>query len=355
MITVAIIGAGIGAQHLTGYLALPDRFAVNAVCDLDLDRATAATGADSEILVTDDLASILADPAIDLVDICLPPHLHFPVAVQVLEAGKHVVCEKPLVRSLAEVDALEAAAQAAGKRVFPIFQYRYGPATAQLAALIAAGLTGKPYAASAETHWNRGPGYYDIPWRGTWAGEAGGAVLGHAIHAHDLLCHFLGQAVEVFALTDTRVNQIETEDCAAITLRMQTGALVTSSVTLGAGRDTSRIRMCFEGVTAESGNAPYTPAEDGWTFTARAPVAQDQIDTVLAAVETDMPCGFAGYLAAVADALDGKGGREVTLADGRASIALVSAIYKSARQGTRVTLPLAKSDSFYDGWLPDRP
>jgi predicted dehydrogenase len=355
MITLAIIGAGIGAQHLTGYRALPDRFGVHTVCDLDLDRAAAAIGADSEIRLTDDLASVLADPAIDLIDICLPPHLHFPVAVQALKAGKHVVCEKPLVRSLAEVDALEAAAQAAGKRVFPIFQYRYGPATAQLDALIAAGLTGKPYAASAETHWNRGRDYYDIPWRGTWAGEAGGAVLGHAIHAHDLLCHFLGQAVEVFALTETRVNQIETEDCAAITMRMETGALVTSSVTLGAASDTSRIRMCFEGVTAESGSAPYTPAEDGWTFTARAPVTQSQIDTVLAAVETDIPCGFAGYLAAVADALDGTGGREVTLADGRASIALVSAIYKSARQGTRVTLPLAKSDSFYDGWLPDQP
>jgi len=355
MIRVAIIGAGIGAQHLKGYRALPDRFAVVAVCDLDLDRAATAVGSDDTIRLTDDLDSLLSDPAIDLIDICLPPHLHFPVALQALEAGKHVVCEKPLVRSLAEVDTLEAAAQAAGRQVFPIFQYRYGPATAQLEALMDAGLAGKPYAASAETHWNRGPGYYDIPWRGTWAGEAGGAVLGHAIHAHDLLCHFLGPAVEVFALTDTRVNPIETEDCAAISMRMESGALVTSSVTLGAGDDTSRLRICFEGVTAESGSAPYSPAEDTWTFTARAPVTQDQIDAVLAGVATDALCGFAGYLAAVADALDGRAGREVTLADGRASIALVSAIYKSARHGGRVRLPLTASDEFYDGWLPDRP
>lgn len=355
MISVAIIGAGIGAQHLKGYRALPDRFVVNLFCDLDLDRAAVAVGPDAAIRLTDDLTSLLSDPSIDLIDICLPPHLHFPVAMQALEAGKHVVCEKPLVRSLAEVDALEAAAQAAGRQVFPIFQYRHGPATAQLEALMAAGLAGKPYAASAETHWNRGPGYYDIAWRGTWAGEAGGAVLGHAIHAHDLLCHFLGPAVEVFALTDTRVNRIETEDCAAISMRMDSGALVTSSVTLGAGDDTSRLRICFEGVTAESGSAPYTPAEDAWTFTARAPVTQDQIDTVLAAASTDAPCGFAGYLAAVADALEGGPGRAVTLADGRASIALVSAIYKSARQGAKVTLPLVKSDGYYDGWLPDRP
>lgn len=355
MISVAIIGAGIGAKHLAGYRALPDRFVVRHVCDLDLARAAVATGDDPEIALTDDLDAVLADTSIDLIDICLPPHLHVPVAVRALEAGKHVTCEKPLARSLAEVDRLEAAAAKSGKQVFPVFQYRYGPATAQLRALIEAGLAGKPYAASAETHWNRQAEYYAVPWRGTWAGEAGGAALGHAIHAHDLLCHFLGPAREVFAQTDTRVNEIETEDCAAIALRMDSGALTTSSVTLGAGNDTTRIRICFEGLTAESGSAAYTPAEDTWTFTARAPVTQAQVDAVLAEVPADMPAGFTGYLAAVADALTGRAGQEVTLADGRASIELVSAIYSSARQGRMVQLPITEDDPIYTSWQPDRP
>ena len=353
MIKVAIIGAGIGAKHLVGYRALPDRFAVRQVCDLDLTRAVQATGDDPDITLTDDLDAVLADPEIDLVDICLPPHLHVPVAVRALEAGKHVICEKPLARSLAEMDLLEDAALKAGKQVFPIFQYRYGLATAQLHALIEAGLAGKPFVASAETHWNRQPDYYAIAWRGTWAGEAGGAALGHAIHAHDLLCHFLGPAREVFAQTATAVNEIETEDCAAIALRMESGALATSSVTLGAGDDTSRIRICFQGLTAQSGSAPYTPAEDAWTFTARAPVTQGQVDAVLAKVAREVPGGFAGYLAAVADALAGQPGREVTLADGRASIELVSAIYSAARQGGMVHLPIARDDPIYTGWQPD--
>ncbi|KPP88069.1 MAG: putative dehydrogenase [Rhodobacteraceae bacterium HLUCCA08] len=347
---VAIIGAGIGAEHLAGYRAL-DRFEVTALCDLDLDRAQTACG--GTVFCTDDMAAVLADPAIDLVDICLPPHLHFDASVAALQAGKHVICEKPLVRSLAEADRLIAAAGRAGRRVFPVFQYRYGPAFAQLRALIEAGLAGRAYVASLETHWSRDAGYYAVPWRGTWAGESGGAVLGHAIHAHDLLSHVLGPVAEVTALTATRVNAIETEDCAALALRMQSGALATSSVTLGAATDTSRLRFCFEGFTAESGTDPYAPGTGVWTFTARAPVTQAQIDAVLAQVAPGHS-GFAGFLAAVADALDGTEGGEVTLADGRRSVEFVTAVYASARSGAPVALPLDAAAKHYNGWLPDR-
>lgn len=350
MIRVAIIGAGIGAEHLAGYRQLPERFDVITLCDLDTARAQAVVG-DSPIEVSGDLAAVLADARIDLVDVCLPPHLHFPVSVQALEAGKHVVCEKPIVRSLAEADALEAAEVASGKRVFPVFQYRYGRAMDQLRALQEAGLTGKAYAASLETHWNRDAAYYSVPWRGTWSGEAGGALLGHAIHAHDLLCHVMGPVAEVFAMAATRVNLIETEDCAALSFRMESGALATSSVTLGAGDDTSRLRFCFEGLTAESGSMPYAPMQDAWRFIARGDVPQEEIDTLLTQVKAGH-AGFAGYLSAVADALDLQGGNEVTLADGRRSIELVTAIYASVREGRAIGLPLAPGSEYYEGWMP---
>lgn len=350
MIRVAIVGAGIGAEHLAGYRALPDRFAVTTLCDLDTDRARKATAGDPAIAVTGDLDAVLADPDVDLVDVCLPPHLHFPVSTKVLAARKHVICEKPIVRSLSEADQLAAAATAADRQVFPVFQYRYGRSVAQLEALIAAGLAGKAYAASLETHWNRDAAYYSVPWRGTWKGESGGALLGHAIHAHDLLCHIMGPVAEVAAFADTRVNAIETEDCAALALRMASGALATSSVTLGAGNDTTRLRFCFEGFTAESGAAPYAPAQDRWHFIARG-VGQDQIDAVLAATP-DSHAGFAGYLDAVADAIKGSDPRRaVTLAEGRRSIELVSAIYASIRRATPVALPLEPDDEIYKGWL----
>lgn len=351
MIKVAILGAGIGQQHLTGYRALPERFSVKTICDLDPSRATAAAGPESNIQIVTDMADVMSDPDIDLIDVCLPPHLHASVVIQALEAGKNVICEKPISRSLAEVDQIQAAIDKTGGQVFPVFQYRFGLAFAQLTALRDAGLAGKALVASAETHWNRESDYYTVPWRGTWKGESGGVLLGHAIHSHDILCKVLGPVKQVFALTDTRVNDIEVEDCAALSLRMQSGALVTSSVTLGAAPDTSRLKFCFEGLTAESGSDPYTPAQGAWTFTARGATRQDDVDKVLATVPAALS-GFTGFLDAIADAISGQGGTEVTFEDGRRSIELVTAIYASARRGKLVQLPIEKEDPLCSGWLP---
>ena len=99
-VRVAIIGAGIGAEHLAGYRALPDRYTVATLCDLDVARAEAVV-AGSEIAVTSDFDSVLADASIDLIDICLPPHLHFEMSMAALKAGKHVVCENRFVRRCA--------------------------------------------------------------------------------------------------------------------------------------------------------------------------------------------------------------------------------------------------------------
>ncbi len=351
MIRVAILGAGVGAQHLGGYRASPERFRPAAICDLDLARAEALAGGDPSIRLTADAQSIFADPEIDLVDVCLPPHLHFPMAKAALEAGKHVVVEKPMSRSLAEADALIEVARETGGAVFPVFQYRYGRATAALAALAEADLVGRPIVASLETHWRRDAGYYaEAPWRGTWAREAGGAVLSHAIHSHDLLCRFFGPVASLSASVATLVNDIETEDCAAISMAMENGALATSSITLGAADDRTRLRLVFSGLTAESGKAPYRPADDAWSFTARE-ADQARIDAVLAEPRAAL-AGFAGFLCAVADALDGRPNEAVTLEDGRRSIELVTAVYQSARTGVRATLPLGRDALHYHGWTP---
>jgi predicted dehydrogenase len=280
------------------------------------------------------------------------PHLHAEVAIAALDAGKHVICEKPIARSLAETDAIAAAETRSRGVLFPVFQYRYGPAFAALDKMVRQGLTGPPVVASAETHWNRRADYYAIPWRGTWAGEAGGAILGHAIHAHDLLCRYFGPVAKVQAHLATRVNPIETEDCAAISLAFANGALATSSVTLGAARDETRLRFVFRDLTATSGSLPYAPAMGEWRFEARDPDRQAEVDRIVAA-HADARGGFAGYLTAVADHLDGKTGGAVTFDDGRASVELVTAIYDAARFGREVTLPLSRDHPMWKGWVPE--
>lgn len=355
-IRVAVIGAGIGREHLAAYQQLASRFHPLILCDLDTARAQEAAKASGfpadSIEITDDFAAVLVRPDIDHVDICLPPHLHLEACLKALEAGKHVVCEKPLVASLREADILDRAIQISGKTLTPVFQYRYGPSMAKMQALLESGRMGRPLVAHIETHWRRDASYYDNPWRGTWKGEQGGAVLGHAIHNHDLLCMIFGPVAHVSAFCTTRVNDIETEDCTAIAFSMQNGALATSSITLGAADDTTRLRFVFEHVTIESGRSPYAPATDPWTFLARGGVEdQAALDAFLSTVPTTT-AGFVGFFEALADHLQHGGKNTVNFADGRHSLELVTAIYHAHRSGQQVSLPLDLTCPLYGSWLP---
>ena len=176
-------------------------------------------------------------------------------------------------------------------------------------------------------------------------------MVSHAIHIHDLLTCLLGPVASIYARLDTRVNAIETEDCAALSIIMQSGALVTSSVTLGAGGDHSRLRMMFDTVTVESDHAPYAPAALPWTFTPRTQAAKDQIAQITTLTEP-VPVGFAGFFDAVADALDEKTNIAVSLEDGRRSIEFITAVYASARSGQAIELPLTCEHPLYHGWAP---
>jgi len=348
---IAIVGAGIGREHLAAYRALPERFDVSILCDQDADRAASILDGDSSIAIETDLATVLSDPTIDIVDICLPPHLHLSGCLDALKAGKHVVCEKPLVSSLKDAAELTAAVAASGKTLTPVFQYRYGPGLAKLRALMAADLCGKPLVASIDTHWDRDADYYDNPWRGTWKGEQGGAVLGHAIHNHDLLCSVFGPVQKLSAFTTTRVNPIETEDCASISFSMVSGAVASSSITLGAADNTTRFQFCFDRLTVTSGLNPYAPANDEWTFQARGAADQSLVDKCVADV-VDVPIGYIGLFTELSKKLRGESNDVVKLDDGIRSLELVSAIYCANETSTVVELPLGTTHPYYSGWLP---
>ncbi|MEP4197785.1 MAG: Gfo/Idh/MocA family oxidoreductase [Aliishimia sp.] len=346
MIGVAILGAGIGAQHLDGYHALPDAYTVRWVIDLDVHRARAVK---TQAAITNRIEDAFEDPDVQIIDICLPPHLHVPVALQALQVGKHVICEKPIATSLEDIEKLRKAQRASGCQVFPVFQYRFGPAFTALTALREAGLTGAPIVAAMETHWARGADYYAIPWRGTWAGEQGGAVLSHAIHAHDLMCCHMGHVAAVSGAVATLANGIETEDCAALTFELEGGAIATSSITLGAAIDETRLRFVYNGLTATSGSTPYAPGQSTWTFTARDPSKQGAIDALLENV-THRQSGFAGAFDEVAKALTNQPHHAVMFEDGATSVELVTAIYDAARNKHRVALPLSPNHAMRKGW-----
>jgi predicted dehydrogenase len=252
------------------------------------------------------------------------------------------------------VDELRRAETRSGKRIMPIFQYRFGHGLQKLKLLIAGGLTGTAYLATVETAWRRRAAYYEVPWRGKWATERGGALLGHAIHAHDMLCYALGPPQRVYAYTTTRVNTIEVEDCAAVALEMADGAMASLGVTLGSASEVTHHRFSFSGLVAESNTRPYTNSGDPWTFVGDTPELTAQIDAKLTEFEP-LPELYAGQFYRFYAALRHNTELPVTLADARISLELITAMYYSAETGQSVTLPLSTDHPRYSSWLPEHP
>jgi len=346
---IAVIGLGIGQMHVWSLRRMKDRFTVVAVSDLDAAKAEAMaerTGAD---VVTFEEA--LARDDVEIIDLCTPPLLHLDQARAALEAGKHVVCEKPVVASLADVEALAAAEASSPGTVMPIFQYRFGNGLQKVKALVDAGVAGQAFTSTVEVAWRRRADYYEVPWRGRWATELGGVLLSQAIHALDMLTYVVGPPARVFCRTSTRVNPIEVEDCASVSLAMADGSLATVSATLGSSEEMTRHRFHFARLSAESGTAPYESSADPWSITPDDPEAAAAIDELLAGW-VPRPEGWWGQLERYADALDAGMPPPVTLADARASLELVTALYASARSGADVELPIPADHPLHGGWLP---
>jgi len=348
--TVAIVGCGIGRNHIIeGYKPHEDKFRVVALCDLNPERLnTLADEFGVERRVTD-FAEVLRMKDIDIVDICTPPFLHYEQIMAVLGAGKHAICEKPLVGSLAELDRIIAAEKTSATTLMPIFQYRFGNGIGQAKAIIDAGIAGKPYIGTVETFWRRGAEYYAVPWRGKWKTEIGGTLMGHALHPHDLFTYLMGPVRSLFGRTTTRVNAVEVDDCVSVSLEMESGALASWTATVGSVDQLTRIRLAFENVTFESDHAPYQPGTKPWTILPANPKAEAQIADLLKSW-VDMPPRFTTQMALYHRALSGDGPMPVTTADARQALEVATAIYFSSRAHEEVTLPLGTAHPFYEGW-----
>ncbi len=347
---MGIVGLGIGRMHLLAFAELKGRYRVIAVCDVDRERAEEVAGWLRDVRATTDPAEVWGADDIDVVAICTPPALHRQQVEAALRAGKDVICEKPLVGSVREVDELAAIAAETGRHVMPVFQYRFGNGLQRLVSLVDAGVAGRPLVTNIDLAWTRGADYYAAPWRGRWDTELGGVLVGHVVHLLDMAALVLGRPVAVQASVATLVNDIETEDCAAVTLRWADGSLATLSATLGSAAEISRHRFCFQNLTAESGTDPYTNSFDPWTFTAVAG-HEESVAAVLDAYQPGTE-DYIGQFERYADARENGGPLPVTLADARAMLELVTALYRSSRERREVALPLAHDDPMLDGWAP---
>ncbi|WP_230685007.1 Gfo/Idh/MocA family protein [Cellulomonas sp. JZ18] len=278
---------------------------------------------------------LLAAEHVDLVVLCTPPDLHRQQTLDAYAAGAHVLCEKPPALSLAELDAMQAAADAAGRAFAIVFQQRTGTAAAHVRHLLDSGALGRPLLAQCQTLWHRGDDYYGVDWRGTWDGEGGGTTLGHGIHQLDLLAHLLGDWAEVDARLWRVARDIEMEDVSTAVVRFANGVVAQAVSSVLSPRQTSVVRVDCERATVEVEHL-YGHAGPDWRITPAPGVGEDEVAS-WAFPADDEPSGHTPLVRAVVDALwDGTPMPDL-VTHARRPLELVTAIYASATYGRPVT------------------
>ncbi|NNJ24453.1 Gfo/Idh/MocA family protein [Alienimonas chondri] len=296
----------------------------------------------------DSLEALLADDRITAVCINTPSGARRDIAVAAAEAGKHVVVEKPLEVTLARCDAIIDACDAAGVKLCTIMQSRFSPANVALKQAVDDGRFGKLTLGDTYVKWWRSQEYYDSGgWRGTYELDGGGAFMNQAIHNVDLLLWFMGDVVEVSAVTGTLAHErIEVEDAAVAAVRFANGALGTleasTAVWPGLLKKTELHGTAGSAIVEQDSVLLWKFAEEteADADVRRKFAAPDTIGGGAADPKAISHAGHRDQLKDFLHAIDAGGAPLVDGREGRKSVELILAIYESQRTGQRISLPL---------------
>jgi UDP-N-acetyl-2-amino-2-deoxyglucuronate dehydrogenase len=339
-IRFALVGCGrISKNHIESLKKHGKEAEVVAVCDIDeaaLEAAQAATRSEAFSRYED----LLEKSDADVVVIATPSGLHAEQTLLAAKAGKHVITEKPMATRWQDGKRMVAACDAARVRLFVVKQNRRNATLQLLKRAIEQKRFGRIYMASINVFWNRPQEYYDAAkWRGTWEFD-GGAFMNQASHYVDLLDWMIGPVESVQAYTATLERDIEVEDTGALALRWRSGALGTMSVTMLTYPKNleGSITVIGERGTVRIGGLAVNEIQH-WEFADKQPEDERVRE---ASYETTSVYGFGHplYYENVIKTLRGQSEPETDGREGLRSLELLVAIYISARDGRRVTLPL---------------
>ncbi|MEN3304369.1 MAG: UDP-N-acetyl-2-amino-2-deoxyglucuronate dehydrogenase [Micromonosporaceae bacterium] len=367
MIDVAIVGSGIiGRNHAAAIGRHPD-LRVTAVVDpiedagRELARQVAGAAA-AEPARYASLRDALGVGGFDLVAICTPSGRHAEDAEAAIDAGRHVVIEKPLdvtlprARRLAD---LAAAAQARGLVTSVISQHRFDPASVAVAEAVAAGRFGRVGSAVGSVAWWRSQAYYDSAgWRGTWRLDGGGALMNQGVHTVDLMLWLLGRPVEVYARAGRYAHTgIDVEDVATATVAFESGAVGVVHATTAAYPGLS-VRVQVHG---SRGSAVIH--DDQLEYFHAAPDGADEPHQPANQAAQVVPAGERygdakppdAFVVAhlrqyrdIAAAVESHRPAMVTIADGLLALATVRAVYLSATLRRPVAVPEVVAGGYDD-------
>ncbi len=339
-IRFALVGCGrIAANHFGAIDAHGTQCELTDICDTDAARlaeAAAKTGAKGH----SSLDQMLAATDADCVVIASPSGLHSAQTIRVAAAGRHVMTEKPMATRWQDGLAMVRACDAAEVRLFVVKQNRRNRTLQLLKQAITERRFGRIYMVSINVFWSRPQSYYDsAKWRGTWEFD-GGAFMNQASHYVDLLDWLVGPVESVMAYTATLARRIEVEDTGVAALRWRNGAMGSISVTMLTYPKNfeGSITILGETGTVRIGGVAVNEIQR-WEFA--SPHDMDRMVSD-ANYETTSVYGFGHplYYDNVIRTLRGEAEAETDGREGLRSLELLIALYKSARDGHRVNLPL---------------
>jgi len=223
---IGVVGAGMGAKpHALALQSLADSIEVRGVYRRNRGELEAFCQAYG-FPPAESYEAMLADPAIDAILILTTPNAREDLVAAAARAGKHVLMEKPVERTLAAAERIVATCDTAGVTLGIIFQHRFRRASRFLAEAIAENRYGRLEAVHLVVPWWRPQSYYDQPGRGTLAQDGGGVLLTQAIHSLDLMLSLCGEVSAVTAMArTTRLHRMETEDFVSAGIEFANGAV----------------------------------------------------------------------------------------------------------------------------------
>jgi predicted dehydrogenase len=352
----AVIGYGkVAHTHAEALASMPESELV-AVCGRDAGKARSFAER-HRVRAYTSVAEMVAS-GVEVVVVATPHPVHAAVTVPALRAGAHAIVEKPLASSLEDCDAMIAAARSCGRHLAMISQRRLYEPVLRVRRAIDAGRIGRPVLATAVLLGWRSEEYYrSDPWRGSWDGEGGGVLVNQAPHPIDILQWYMGEVAELYgAWANLNHPSIEVEDTALAVLRFRSGALgnlvVSNSQNPGihgrvwvhgsngstVGVQTDGGSMFISGMTT----ALEPPVNDVWTVPGEEemlPRWQKEDSDFFAGIDATKHyhrLQIREFLQAI---LAGRP-PSVTGEEGRRTVEIFTAIYRSQRDRRPVTFPL---------------
>jgi UDP-N-acetyl-2-amino-2-deoxyglucuronate dehydrogenase len=337
---VAAIGAGGGATAHFEAARQTEAFEIAGVFDVDAERARAQAARHGIARCYEDLDELLRDDGISCVAVLTPPDTHVRLACAALEAGRHVVCEKPLGRTVEECDRMLDAAAAAGRRLLPVHNRIYSHAMTAVHELVSSGELGSVVV--AESAGIESPATVEAAggWLRTDA-SLGGVVIAQATHPLYVLRWLLGDAARVSAGAGAPILDMTGEDTAVLIGEFRSGALASLVATFAAAPGTTDHAIRIVGTrgmveTTLRGGSRERPEQLRAVLPSR--FGDEGLHELPLPASDGWITSFVRMWEDYAQAIAGDAPAAVSAEDGREAVRLVRAAYASMRDARAVVL-----------------